>query len=52
MEFPIRVLVVIVLCLVAALIIMVLIFGFSGQSEDLMSGLFDFFRGLLGFGGS
>ena len=52
MEFPIRVLIVLVLCLVAALVIMMLIFVFTGQTEDLMGGLFNFFSGLLGLGGS
>lgn len=51
MEFPIRVLVVVVLCMVAALIIMLLIFGFSVDTENLMGSFFDFFRNLLGFGG-
>ena len=51
MEFPIKMLVVIILCLVAALIIVLMITGFGSQTQDSMGGFFDFFNNLLGFGG-
>jgi len=50
MEFSIRVLVVLMICLVVALIVLALIFGFGGEIQDLGAGIFGFFRQLLGLG--
>jgi hypothetical protein len=51
MEFSIRMVVVLILILVAALIILMLIMGFGEGANESVSGLFDFFGGLLGLGG-
>ena len=51
MEFPIKVLIVLILCLIAALIIAMLIFGFGENIDSAGGSLFDFFRGLLGLSG-
>ena len=51
MEMSIQMLVIIVLCLIAALVIVMFIFGLGNQGEDLIGGLTGFFNNLLGFGG-
>ena len=51
MEMSIQMLVIIVLCLIAALVIAMFIFGLGNQGEDLIGGLTGFFNNLLGFGG-
>ncbi len=50
MEFPIKVIVILVLALVVALIILMLITGFSGKSNETVGGMFDFFKNILGLG--
>jgi hypothetical protein len=50
MEFSIRTIVILILCLIVALVIAMMIGGFGSQTNDLIGGMFDFFRNLLGMG--
>ena len=51
MDFPFKILIIFVIGLVATVIIIAMISGWGKQGQDLMSGMFDFFSGILGFGG-
>jgi hypothetical protein len=50
MEYPIRVVVIVIMCLIAALIIAMLLGAFGSQTNNIMGGFFDFFKNILGFG--
>ena len=49
MEFSIKMLVVIILCMIVALFLTAMIFGFGSETGDLMGDLFNFFRNIMGF---
>jgi hypothetical protein len=47
---PIRTLVIIIMCMIAALIIAMLLGAFGSQTNDILGGFFGFFKNILGFG--
>ncbi len=51
MEFPLKVIIVVMLCLIAFLIFASLMGGWGSQTNSMVEGLFNFFHGLFGGGG-
>ena len=50
MEFPIKIMVIVMICLITFLILASVMGGWGSQTSNFLEGLFNFFAGLFGGG--